>query len=151
FSMIGNAIQNLTIRHNTISQSDTPLHFAGDSSGAMNGLTIVDNIFGNGGYGIAGDSGGSISELNAVAPGWVMRKNAIYGPYPNAYGILQAYYPADDYFPVSQDAVGFVNLAGGDYHLAPWSSYKNTATDGRDVGADIDAVNTATACAISGA
>jgi hypothetical protein len=151
FAMIGNAIQNLTIRHNTISQSSTPLHFAGDSAGPMNGLTVVDNIFGNAGYGIAGDTSLGVAELNAIAPGWVMRKNAIYGPYPNANGVLQSSYPADDYFPASQDAVGFVNLSGGDYHLAPWSSYKNTGTDGKDVGADIDAVNAATSCAISGA
>jgi len=151
FTMIGNAIQNLTIRHNTIFQSYTPLHFAGDSAGAMNGLTIVDNIFGNGGYGIVGDSAGAVPELNAIAPGWVMRKNAIYGPYPNANGVPQSYYPADDYFPASRDAVGFVNLAGGDYHLAPSSPYKGKGSDGKDVGADIDAVNAATACAISGA
>src|SRR5207245_2500669 len=97
FSMIGNAIQNLTIRHNTISQSDTPLHFVGDSAGAMNGLIIVDNIFGNGGYGIAGDTTQGVAELDAVAPGWVMRKNVIYGPYPNANGVPKSYYPADDY------------------------------------------------------
>jgi len=151
FSIIGNAIQNFTLRHNTIFQSSTPLHFTGDSVGAMNGLTLVDNIFGNGGYGIAGDTSMGAAELDAIAPGWVMRKNAIYGPYPNANGVPQSYYPADDYFPASQDALGLVNFAGGDYHLAPWSSYKNTATDGKDVGADIDAVNAATACAISGA
>ena len=151
FTMPSNAIQNLTIRHNSIFQSYMPFHFAGDSIGPMNGFTVVDNIFGNGGYGIMGETTGGVAELDAIAPGWVMRKNAIYGPYPNANGVLQSYYPADDYFPASQDAVGFVNLAVGDYHLAPWSSYKNTGTDGKDVGADIDAVNTATACAISGA
>jgi hypothetical protein len=151
FTMIGNAIQNLTIRHNTISQSYTPLHFMGDSAGAMNGLTVVDNIFGNGGYGIAGDTTGGVPELNAIAPGWVMRKNAIYGPYPNANGVTQSSYPSDDYFPASQEAVGFVNLAGGDYHLAASSPLKNAGSDGKDVGADIDAVNVATACAISGA
>jgi len=151
FSMIGNAIQNLTIRHNTVFQSYTPLHFAGDSAGAMNGLTVVDNIFGNGGYGIAGDTTMGVAELNAIAPGWVMRKNAIYGPYPNANGVPQSYYPADDYFPASQDAIGFVNFAGGDYHLAVSSLYKSMGSDGNDIGADIDTVNAATACVMSGA
>ena len=151
FTMPSNAIQNLTIRHNSIFQSYTPFHFAGDSIGPMNGFTVVDNIFGNGGYGIAGETTGGVAELDAIAPGWVMRKNAIYGPYPNANGVLQSYYPADDYFPASQDAVGFVNLAMGDYHLAPSSPYKGKGSDGKDVGADIDAVNAATACAMSGA
>src|SRR5439155_3212795 len=49
FTMPANAIQNLTIRHNTISQSSTPFHFAGDSIGTMNGFTVVDNIFKSGG------------------------------------------------------------------------------------------------------
>jgi len=111
----------------------------------------VDNIFGNGGYGIPGDTTGGVPELNAIAPGWVMRKNAIYGPYPNANGVTQSSYPSDDYFPASQEAVRFVNLAGGDYHLAASSPLKNAGSDGKDVGADIDAVNVATACALSGA
>ena len=38
-------------------------------------------------------------------------------------------------------AVGFVNLAGGDYRLQATSPYKNAGTDGRDVGADIASVN----------
>jgi hypothetical protein len=46
--------------------------------------------------------------------------------------------------------VGFVNLSGGDYHLAASSFYNNKATDGKDPGADIDAVIGATACVVSG-
>ena len=42
------------------------------------------------------------------------------------------------------DAVGFVNAAAGDYHLAASSLYKNQGTDGIDLGADITAVLTAT-------
>jgi hypothetical protein len=150
FVMPGNAIQNLTIRHNTIFQSSTPFHFVGDAVGPMNGLTVVDNIFKNGGYGIQGDSGGGIAELNAIAPGWVMRKNVIYGPFPNPNGITGTFYPPDNYLAGSQVIVGFVNLTGGDYHLAASSFYNNKATDGKDPGADIDAVIGATACVVSG-
>src|SRR5205807_7173495 len=39
---------------------------------------------------------------------------------------------------------------GSDYHLVPGSLYKNAGTDGKDVGADIDAINAATANVISG-
>jgi len=54
--------------------------------------------------------------------------------------------------------VGFVNLSGGDYHLAPTSPYSAscasgcgfTSSDGTDVGADIDLVNMATSGAIAG-
>ena len=151
FTMPSNAVQNLTIRHNTIFQSSTPFHFAGDNIGPMNGFTVVDNIFANAGYGIVGDRGSGVLELNGIAPGWVMRKNAIYGPYPNQNGVTQAAYPPENHFPASRDAVGFVNLAGGNYRLATSSPYRNAGTDGKNLGADIDAVDTATACALSGA
>jgi hypothetical protein len=31
---------------------------------------------------------------------------------------------------------------GGDYHLLSGSPYKNAGTDGKDLGADIDAIDT---------
>jgi hypothetical protein len=36
--------------------------------------------------------------------------------------------------------VNFNNGNGGDYHLAARSPYKNAGTDGKDLGADVDAV-----------
>jgi len=42
-------------------------------------------------------------------------------------------------------AVGFVNAAGGDFHLASTSPGYRKATDGSDVGANIDLLKTATA------
>jgi hypothetical protein len=48
--------------------------------------------------------------------------------------------------PVGQiDSVGFVNSVASDYHLAPNSIGKYAGTDGKDVGADIDALNAAIA------
>jgi len=37
--------------------------------------------------------------------------------------------------------VGFVDLAGGDYRLAPTSPYKKAGADGKDIGRYIDALN----------
>lgn len=34
----------------------------------------------------------------------------------------------------------FVSYAGEDYHVRPKSRYHNAATDGKDIGADIDTV-----------
>jgi Putative Ig domain len=59
-------------------------------------------------------------------------------------------YPMGNFFPASAAAIHFVNFAsgiGGDYHLQNSSPYKNAGTDGKDLGADIDAINSA----ISGA
>jgi len=41
-------------------------------------------------------------------------------------------------------------LATGDCRLAPSSPYKSSASDGTDIGADIDAVNAATAGVTTG-
>jgi hypothetical protein len=57
-------------------------------------------------------------------------------------------WPSGNYFPASVADVQFVNFNGGnggDYHLLPSSSYKNAATDGKDLGADIDAIQAAIA------
>jgi hypothetical protein len=43
-----------------------------------------------------------------------------------------------------QNGVQFTNLAGGDYHLQASSPGHNAADDGKDVGANVDAVNTYT-------
>jgi Putative Ig domain len=56
-------------------------------------------------------------------------------------------WPAGNAF-TTPGAVGFVNYNngnGGDYHLAPSTPYKGKASDGRDPGADIDAVMAAIA------
>src|SRR5262249_39640926 len=52
-------------------------------------------------------------------------------------------YPTGNFYPSLLSAVGFVNLAGGNYRLSASSSYRNAGTDGKDIGADIDAINAA--------
>ena len=49
-------------------------------------------------------------------------------------------YPSGNFFPADTAAVQFLNFASGDYHLSSGSPYKNAGTDGKDVGADIDAI-----------
>jgi hypothetical protein len=55
-------------------------------------------------------------------------------------------WPGGNFFPGTVNEVGLVNYNdgnGGDYHLQASSPYKGKASDGRDPGADIDAVNAA--------
>ena len=57
-------------------------------------------------------------------------------------------WPAGNSTPTTWAAVGFVNYNngnGGDYHLQSTSPYKNAGTDGKDLGADIDALEAAIA------
>jgi len=52
-------------------------------------------------------------------------------------------WPANNMFPANPAAVQFVNYNngnGGDYHLLSSSPYKNAGSDGKDLGADIDAI-----------
>ena len=54
-------------------------------------------------------------------------------------------YPTGNYYPANLSAVGFLNLAGGDYRLLSTSPYKSAALDGTDVGANVDVILAATA------
>ena len=49
-------------------------------------------------------------------------------------------FPSGNLFPPSLEAVGFVNLAGGDWRLSATSPYLRAASDGRDPGADMNAL-----------
>jgi hypothetical protein len=57
-------------------------------------------------------------------------------------------YPAGNFFPGSASSVDFVNYSdgnGGDYRLQSQSRFKKAGTDGKDLGADIGAIEAATA------
>jgi len=57
-------------------------------------------------------------------------------------------WPEGNYMVGDQKAIGYVNLNNGldgDYHLAPSSKFKGKGTDGKDPGADMDAVLAAVA------
>src|SRR5207244_12594164 len=81
--------------------------------------------------------------LNPLSPGSPYHRNV----HPGANALV---YPADNFFPATLADVGFVDLAGGNYRLAASSPYKGAGTDGKDIGADIDAVDAATAGVVAG-
>jgi hypothetical protein len=87
---------------------------------------------------------------------WILTNNVIVqtndrpklpgDPYPRTphCGALKS---CDQFFPKDWKAVGFVdfhNGDGGDYHLSPSSRYRKAGSDGKDIGADIDAILAAT-------
>jgi len=129
---------DLTIDHNTTFQTALPLyamtHIASYWPGT--GFRYTNSITNSA-------AGNWTTWLNTYFPGAVFTNDAMIGGTAGSY-------PAGNFFPASLDSVGFANLAGGDYHLAPTSPYKNAATDGKDPGADIDALTAATASALSG-
>jgi hypothetical protein len=56
-------------------------------------------------------------------------------------------WPSGNRMATDGNSVGFVNFNngnGGDYHLKPSSTLKSVASDGKDMGADVDAISAAT-------
>jgi hypothetical protein len=63
-------------------------------------------------------------------------------------GFPSSTWPTGNFFPTNAAAVQFVNYNngnGGDYHLLSTSPYKNAGTDGQDLGADINTIQSLTA------
>jgi hypothetical protein len=128
-----NGTANLMIDHNTAFETGSPVNAAAAPNA---GFIFTNNIAPNQG-GVGGDNtwGNPLLTLSTYFPGSVFAGNALAGGNPSSY-------PANNYFPPSLDAVGFVNLTGGDYTLAPSSRYKRAGTDGKDIGADITVLPT---------
>jgi len=138
FQLLGGPA-DVTIEHNTALQANPATSNTAvtiDNSGhKLAGFVFRDNIVTLGQYGVfAQDAGEGTAALDARAePDWVFKGNIIIG-------VTHAAYPPNNSFPLTTADVGFVNVAAGDLHLAARSPYHGRGTDGRDPGADIDAV-----------
>ena len=102
------------------------------------GFEFTNNIQPHNKYGMFGSGQGYGNQaLDYYFPGAIVVKNVLAGG-------PASMYPPRNFFPPDLDGVGFVNLATGDYHLRPASRYRRVGTDGKDPGADVDAVLKAT-------
>jgi hypothetical protein len=125
----------ITFDHNT---GFTPGHLLMLDEPQKSHVVISNNLVSRGEYGIFGSGRGEgNTAISYFLPGAVVTKNVIIGA-------SAAIYPVGNFFPATPGEVGFVDFARGDYRLAPQSRYKRAASDGRDIGADIDAVTNAT-------
>jgi Putative Ig domain len=84
-----------------------------------------------------------LTSLNSCFASWSFSDNAIIATsYP------PSKWPVGNYFPISASAVQFTNFNGGNlgnYTLLSSSPYHNLGSDGKDLGADIKAITSATA------
>jgi hypothetical protein len=80
--------------------------------------------------------------VNAYFPGSSFTRNAVVGGSASTW-------PADNYYPSSLSAVGFVDLNGKNYALASGTPYVRAGTDGKDVGVDFTAMASAMAAGSS--
>jgi hypothetical protein len=84
-----------------------------------------------------------LTTFNACFSPYSFASNAVIGS-PSSYP--PSLWPSGNSFPASASTIQFVNYNGGnggDYHLQSSSPYKGAGTDGKDLGADINAVDAA--------
>jgi hypothetical protein len=113
----------------------TNAYMVSDGSPKTDFFVFQNNLVSHANYGFIGSGTGSANTTLAMYfnPNWTVTKNADIGGSTTGY-------PTGNYFPKDITAVGFVNYAGGDYHLTPASPYKRLGSDGKDLGADIDSI-----------
>ena len=161
--------RNLVIEHNTGFPTGSGVLVTYDEPRIqIEGLVFRNNLVGSGDGGvhavpIGGGRPTCVTPDGAVGMmehcfdnSWVFTHNAIVptndkprfpgDPYPKTprCGALKS---CQQFFPKDWKAVGFASFSngnGGDYHLTSSSPYHHAASDGKDIGADIDAVDSAT-------
>jgi hypothetical protein len=149
-------LQNVTINHITAFPSSTML-MVGDmvaTSTRMKNFVFTNSIVNAGTYPIWSTGGGStncayydkpLTTFNACFSPYSFASNAVIGS-PSADS--PSLWPSGNFFPANSAAVQFVNYNsgnGGDYQLQSSSPYRGLGTDGKDLGADIAAINSAIA------
>ncbi|MFY9555359.1 MAG: PKD domain-containing protein, partial [Blastocatellia bacterium] len=130
FQLVGGTA-DVRIDHNTAIQTGNIVTADGDPH---SGFVFTNNITPHNDYGVMG-SGRSIGNdsLGYYFPGYSFSKNVVIGG-------PASLYPVGNFFPSSISEVQFVDYPNNNYRLAASSTYRNAGTDGRDIGADQDAI-----------
>jgi hypothetical protein len=141
-------LTHLIVKHNTFIQTEGRgyhLEYATTRPSFDDG-DITDNIFLIGGLQGRDSSEGTdalddnCTNTRVDFNAWVGRSSANYGAASGTGNVM-----ANNLFPANTAAVDFVNYAGGNYRLNVTSPLYHAASDGTDVGADIDAIEAAIA------
>jgi hypothetical protein len=134
FIRVFRGASEVVVDHNTAIQTSSVIWVPGGDANL--GFVYTNNLTPhNTGVEGAGTGVGKPT-LTTYLPGAAFVRNVLAGG--NA-----ALYPANNFFPASLSNVLFMDLSGGNYRLQPSSPYKNAGTDGKDIGADIVALESA--------
>jgi hypothetical protein len=152
-----NGLNTVTINHVTAFPDPTS-HMAvvGNqlTNQPMYGIVFTNNIIVTGAHPIWSTGGGSgncayydvpITTVSACFPSYIFKNNALIGT-PSVFP--PSTWPSGNFFPATTTAMNFASFDsanGGNYALLSTSPYKNKATDGTDLGADIAGLNAALA------
>lgn len=151
-SILAGGCDQITYAHNTFIEPGPSNSLLFTTGAPLTGLTFEDNIGSYGAYGF--NCQVSPGTANTCWPSLTRRKNVYivdHGDGINAAGVA-ALYP-NDFAVATIAAVGFVDptIGGvgshfaGNWRLSGGSSYNNAASDGADIGCDIDALEAALA------
>lgn len=128
---------DVVVAHNTIlSPTNTLITFGGPATDPPRRFIFRDNLGHGGQYGVKGPGLNTRDTFTAFMKDGVFLGNVTITTDMTGY-------PPGNYFPASVKDVGFMSAA--DLHLSATSPYANKASDGRDPGADVPAVEEATA------
>jgi hypothetical protein len=115
--------------HNTVSHRGNIIIGHG---AANEGFVFTNNLIPHNEYGVIGDgTGPGNATLSKYFPNATFKKNAIAGG-------RASLYPADNHFPAAFDEIKDTSFT-----LSPGSALRKAATDGRDIGCDLKAIETA--------
>jgi hypothetical protein len=135
FQLIGGAA-DVVVDHNTAFHT----HNAIMAEGVVHARFVFsNNIVQQNQYGIIGTgTGPGLPTLSTYFPGAVVTGNVIVGGDKGSY-------PPKNFFPAKLADVGFAQPAHASPRLGAPSPYRHAATDGTDVGLDVDALERAAA------
>ncbi|HZT58813.1 MAG TPA: DUF4214 domain-containing protein [Pyrinomonadaceae bacterium] len=128
---------DVTVDHNTVLHTGNDVTVYGPP---CTSFIFTNNVMRVNSYGIIGQNQApGAGTIAAYFPAGALHRNVIAGGgagYPD-------YYPNDNFYPATLDQVAFNSPTTDDYSLSSSSPFKNQGTDGKDVGCDLAAVQSA--------
>jgi hypothetical protein len=146
-------LQNIRVDHITAFAPTGLFNIGNDvTNPKMSNLIFTNNIVMAGDLGVSSTGGGpnncAFRERGRAPTNALQNCFDVFAFSHNAIIGGASSWPKDNFFPKRPSDIGFVNFnngAGGDYHLSPSSKFRRAGLDGRDLGADVDAVEAALA------
>ena len=138
FLIIGEGPSDIVVEHNTVRQDgNIVMAYGGSKQDPMEirGFTFRDNLVSHNLYGVHGaDRAPGADTLQAFFPQSVFANNAIAG------GESKLYPGGNAFIDVQEFERQFMNASAGDFRLRPGSRFRAAASDGKDLGADLNAI-----------
>ncbi len=133
------SVRNLTIDRNTVIGDATPVYVVPSQNP---GFVFTNNIVKHQNGGIIGEGIGPPDSYTKLLSPFTIKANALVGALEQ-YWDAETKYPSGNFFPRRYEDVGFVDYRGGNYRLAANSPFRGKGVGGKDVGADIAAIEAA--------